>query len=279
MNEQNVELVSGLRINYLTAGDPARPPVVLLHGYPLDARLWQGVIPDLARDFFVMAPDLPGHGGSDKPLEAAYDLDFFVEFSGQFLTAVGVTRADVVGHDLGGMIALGLAGRHPDLVRRLVVMDTSPFPKWPVLMRFLLWMLKQRWLARLFLWRPYFRVMLKWFGFVDRRIFSPELAGLFRAPWIASPQSRAALSRVVSAPPEKSTPTGNDLAGITAPTLVLWADRDKLFPVSIARDLTEALAQAELTVMPETAHFFPLEKPKEVAELLRKFLGRNDAES
>ncbi|MBU0513767.1 MAG: alpha/beta fold hydrolase, partial [Proteobacteria bacterium] len=216
MESQFVELPSGLRIHYLRAGDPGFPPVVLFHGYPLDARLWREVIPGLARGHFVLAPDLPGHGGSDKPLDAAYDLPFFMEFAVGFMAAAGLTRADVAGHDLGGMIALGLAARHPELVRRLVIMDTSPFPEWPVSMRLLLWMVRQRWGARLFLWRPYFRTMLKWFGFVDRGVVTRELAEEFRGPWVASPESRAALGRVVSAPPAAITPARAELSRIAA---------------------------------------------------------------
>jgi pimeloyl-ACP methyl ester carboxylesterase len=279
MDEHHVRLPSGLRIHYLTAGDPARPPVVLLHGYPLDARLWQGVIPALAQDHWVVAPDLPGHGDSDKPPDAAYDLAFFLDFAVRFMAALGLERTDVVGHDLGGMVALGLAARHPELVRRLVIMDTAPFSEWPVRMRVMLGVIRQRWGARLFLWRPYFRTMLRWFGFVDRRVFGPELAESFRDPWVASRESRAALSRVVSAPPAEITPTRPDLGNIAAPSLVLWADRDRFFPVKLARDLAAVLPRAQLTVIPRAGHFSPLEKPNEVAELIGKFIAKDDHES
>ncbi len=276
MNAQEITLASGLRIHYLCAGDPDRPSVVLLHGYPLDARLWQGVIPDLARHFFVLAPDLPGHGKSDKPGDAAYDLDFFIESVVQIMKAVGLELADVVGHDLGGMIALGLAARRPELVRGLVILDTAPFPKWPLLMRLLLWMVRRPWGTRLFLWRPYFRTMLGWFGFVDRQTFSPEMADEFRAPWVASRQGRAALGRVVSAPPAAISPTGEDLRNISAPTLILWADRDNFFPVSIARELAGTLPGSELSIVNQAGHFFPLEKPDKVSARLAGFLLRDD---
>jgi pimeloyl-ACP methyl ester carboxylesterase len=90
----------------------------------------------------------------------------------------------------------------------------------------------------------------------------PELSEKFRGPWAASPEGRAALGRVVSAPPAAITSTRADLVSIAAPTLVLWADRDRFFPVSLARDLAMSPARAEIFVIAQTGHLFPWKSPR-----------------
>ncbi len=103
MQNHFTTLDNGRRIHYLASRRGKKPSLILLHGYLVTAQLWRHIIPPLAERFRIYAPDLPGHGESDKPLDVDYDLDFLVCFLAEFYDALGLERAGLIGHDLGGM--------------------------------------------------------------------------------------------------------------------------------------------------------------------------------
>ena len=116
----------GHRFHYTEWGDPAAPPIVMLHGLTGHARTWDDEARLLADRFHVFALDQRGHGDSDPALDGDYsdaallgDLEAFVE-------AQHLTRVSLVALSLGGRVAMNYAGRHPDRVERLVVVDIGP---------------------------------------------------------------------------------------------------------------------------------------------------------
>src|SRR3712207_5591891 len=115
--EEYTTEVQGLPTRYLTAGTTG-PPLVLLHGVGANAFDWQWVMPALAGTHHVYAPDLPGSGGSVKPL-TDYSPAFFTSFVVAFLDTLGVDRAAVVGNSMGGLVGLRLALGEPERVRAL----------------------------------------------------------------------------------------------------------------------------------------------------------------
>ena len=110
----------GMRFHYLTAGKG--PAVILLHGYTQTSRMWRPLIPRLAGKFTVIAPDLPGIGDSDIPQDG-FDMKTASVRVHALAKALGVTRARVVGHDIGLMVAYAYATQFPAEVEKLVVMD------------------------------------------------------------------------------------------------------------------------------------------------------------
>jgi len=124
--ERNMEIVSrtseieGVKLHYLTAGHG--PALILLHGYAETSRMWRPIIPRLAERFMVIAPDLPGIGDSAIPADgldmktAAVRMHALARFQ-------GVQMAEVVGHDIGLMVAYAYAAQFPTEVEKLVVMD------------------------------------------------------------------------------------------------------------------------------------------------------------
>ncbi|WP_197093677.1 alpha/beta fold hydrolase [Nonomuraea sp. SBT364] len=101
----------------------AAPVLVLLHGRTADHNDWNGITQHLARRYRVLAPDLRGHGASEHP--GAYAIPEMAEDVAGLLDALGVARATVVGHSLGGMVAYHLAMNHPGRVTRLVIEDSA----------------------------------------------------------------------------------------------------------------------------------------------------------
>ncbi|HEY5553499.1 MAG TPA: alpha/beta fold hydrolase, partial [Cellulomonas sp.] len=114
------------RLNVLTyrAGPRDLLPVVLLHAFPLDSRMWDDVAPLVPGARTVLAVDLPVLGGSAGPGTSAPSLDDAADAVAQTLVAVGLTRAVVVGLSMGGYVALALLDRHPGLIAGLGLLDT-----------------------------------------------------------------------------------------------------------------------------------------------------------
>src|SRR5437588_3144259 len=117
----------GLRLAHLDEGDG--PPVLFMHGEPTWSFLWRKVMPPvLDAGFRCIAPDLPGFGRSDKPMDLEwYSYDRHTESVAPLLEELDLTGATVVVHDWGGPIGLRLAVEHPDRVARIVVLDTGLF--------------------------------------------------------------------------------------------------------------------------------------------------------
>jgi pimeloyl-ACP methyl ester carboxylesterase len=112
--------VEGVRFHYLTAGKG--PVVILLHGYTQTARMWRPLFPRLAEKFTVIAPDLPGIGDSGIPKDG-FDMKTAAVRVHALAKSLGVTKARVVGHDIGLMVAYAYAAQFPAEVEKLVVMD------------------------------------------------------------------------------------------------------------------------------------------------------------
>ena len=112
--------VDGVKLHYLTAG--SGPTLILLHGYAETSRMWRPIIPALAERFTVIAPDLPGIGDSDIPKDGLDMKNAAVRIH-DLAKSLGVEKAEVVGHDIGLMVAYAYAAQFPAEVTKLVLMD------------------------------------------------------------------------------------------------------------------------------------------------------------
>ncbi len=101
------------------------PPVVLIHGFSASMRWFDAVTPLLARDLRVVRVDLLGHGGSEKPRDG-YSMEAQADLVARVMTQLGIRRAAIVGHSMGGMVATAFAERHRDRVTRVMLIGTSP---------------------------------------------------------------------------------------------------------------------------------------------------------
>jgi pimeloyl-ACP methyl ester carboxylesterase len=112
--------IEGVKLHYLTAGHGA--PVILLHGYTQTSLMWRPLIPALAERFTVIAPDLPGIGDSSIPIDGLDMKTAAMRIHG-LARALGFEKAEVVGHDIGLMVAYAYAAQFPAEVAKLAVMD------------------------------------------------------------------------------------------------------------------------------------------------------------
>ncbi|GIW07651.1 MAG: hydrolase [Dehalococcoidia bacterium] len=117
--------VNGMRFHYLDWGDPAAPPVVLLHGTTSNAHSWDRVAAMLARKYRAIALDARNHGDSDTS-PVPYNRDMLAEDVAATVDALGFARFGLIGLSMGGRTAMVYAGHHPDRVERLVIEDIGP---------------------------------------------------------------------------------------------------------------------------------------------------------
>jgi len=265
-----------LRTRYWKQGDKG-PNLVLLHGLGSYLDSWCLNIGRFAEQHQVYAPDLLGHGYTDKP-PIPYSLDCFVTFLKDFLAAVGLARTHLVGHSWGGAVALRFAGLYPERVDRLVLAGSSGLGPDVSL-----------WLRLLTL--PFFntnaaRVGRKVLKIVSRTVIvRPEK----RTPeWIGMTQERMRISEVRAVVravtrhhlnlrglrPEVMELIRTQLPGLQAPTLVIHGRNDWLIPptnVAFAKTLNPRL---EVRLLDRCGHELQYECAEEFNEAVLEFLAR-----
>lgn len=125
---QNIT-IDGLNIFYREAGNKNAPAIVLLHGFPSSSHMFRDLMPQLAHDFHVVAPDYPGFGYSDAPsaAEFTYSFDKLTEIVEKFINALGLTKYSLYLQDYGGPIGFRIAAKHPERVTSLIIQNANAY--------------------------------------------------------------------------------------------------------------------------------------------------------
>jgi pimeloyl-ACP methyl ester carboxylesterase len=263
-------MVDGMRVEYATAG--RGDPVVLVHGWPVSSALWRNQIPRLAGRMCVYAPDLPGFGRSDLP-QPALPLESLADALLGFLDEVGLRQASLVAHDLGAPATLLAALREPHRFQRLIVLNTTPYPRPPWLIRALLWAIRVPLLRDALTSRLGFRGLFR-IGIAARK---RDRSALADEQWanVRGRDGRRSLQRALAAVRVESlTRLEAGLDSIDLPVLVLWAEHDPTAPIAVARRLVDDMPNAVLETVPDAGHFLPLDAPEITAERVMAFLSR-----
>lgn len=122
--EHHFDQVKGLRLHYLSAGDPQREALVLLAGFPQSSYAWREAMPLLAEHYYVIAPDLPGQGDSDLPLQG-FDTATLAQHIAALLEQLALPQVYLVGHDIGAWVAFALAAQFPEKVKKVALLDAG----------------------------------------------------------------------------------------------------------------------------------------------------------
>jgi len=270
-------------IAYLDTGGDG-PPVLLLHGCPFSKFVWRCVIPRLSDRFRCVAPDLLGLGETETPARADWSLPAQVDAIVGLLDRLGIERVAVVGHDQGGAIAQLIAIHHPGRVSALVLADAEAYDNWPSAEELPFVRVTQLPLIGalvLLAWsrRPLFRWALAHGKAVhDRSALTDELVDGYIASNLATAHKRAKTRRFLATqldPTNQATThnLGDALAGVKAPTLILWGERDVHFPPNWGRRLAADIPTTRgVEILPATGHLLMEEHPDHVAALIGEFL-------
>lgn len=121
--------IDGLNIFYREAGNKNRPTILLLHGFPSSSHMFRDLIPELATEYHVVAPDYPGFGYSDAPAadKFTYTFDKLTEIVEKFINALGLKKYSLYMQDYGGPIGFRIAAKHPELIDSLIVQNSNAY--------------------------------------------------------------------------------------------------------------------------------------------------------
>lgn len=235
--------VPGAEVHYREAGEG--PPLVLLHGLAASWRWWRPVLDVLTRHHRVLAFDLPGFG--ETRAERRFSLKSAGTFVCQVMGALGLERVDLVGHSLGGRIAMDVAAHCPERVERLVLVSAvglswrKPYPMVGLDLLLEGWLNAPR-------YPDLVREDARRVGFLELCLATYE---------VLADDFRAAMAR------------------IQAPTLVVWGDRDILTPPRHAEILAGEIPSAALAFIRGAGHTPWWDAPEEFSELVLDFLARD----
>jgi len=225
--------VDGCVAHYLKAG--SGPPVVMLHGGASDCRDWIETMQALRHSYTLYAPDIVGYGMSDSSQREFY-LSDFIEFISGFVRELGLDSQHVlVGHSIGGRIGLEIALRQPELVRRLVLIDTVGFGK------------------------------LAWWGLW----LGATMWGVRQALGKTQPYPRF-LKRDGE---DKDWMCLDELPSLRVPTLLVWNSRDPYYPVSGALRARELIPEVRLEIFRGYGHAPHVKKRERFNNLLLEYLN------
>ncbi len=237
--------VGDYRIHWLEAGEGS-PPVVLLHGLSGSSRWWQRNVGAVAGRHRVVLPDVIGFGRSRCPGPLP-DVPGLAEVLAGWAAGLGDGRVRLVGHSMGGQLAIHVAARHPELVERLVLVDAAGIPR----------PLTPRQMAR------FAYEMTPPHRWGDPR-FLPVIVG--DALKAGAFTILRALRHIVR---DDVRPL---LSAIAAPTLVVWGERDSIIPLEHGRRMRAAIPDARLLVLKRAYHNPMVDRPEEFNAALLAFL-------
>lgn len=286
-----IALPTGVELDVATAGDPAAPAIILLHGFPESHRTWRHQIPELAKTHFVIAPDQRGFARSSKPEGVEnYTPDKPVGDLLALASHFGKERFVLIGHDWGGAIAWMAALNHPDRIERLVIVN-APHPF--VFQKSLFDDMDQRAASQYIraFRNPALDAQIAAMG-VDRffdtsfaKHVDPALVAPERAAYLdewsqpgAIPamlnwyRASAIMVPAMDETPDRPAFLDAPFPPLRMPVLVIWGMRDAaLLPVQL--EGLDALIPDLTLVKVDAGHFVPWEKPQPVTDAIREWLA------
>ncbi len=269
---------SGVRIHYVTLGNPKDPPVLMIHGFPDYWYSWRGLMADLARDHFTIAIDQRGYNLSGQPAgEQNYQLKYMVGDVAAVLHQLGLAKATVVGHDWGGAVAWQVAIDRPELVDRLVILN---LPHLRGLKRELATNPQQQKnsaYARFFqqddAWKKISAAKL-----VDTAV--PDQADVATREKYTQAMQRSSIEAMLAYyrqnyPREPYAPDTSPVVKVQAPVLMIHG-LDDTFLLAGALDGTWQWVDDQLTVvtLPHVGHFVLRDAPTQVISIVRDWLAK-----
>ena len=257
--------VNGASLSYEEAGAPsARLPVVLVHGFPLDATMWAAQVADLAAaGHHVLAPDLRGFGKSrsDNP----FTLESLADDLHALLASINALPCVLAGLSMGGYVALAYAKKYPADLRALALVDTKAEADTPDGKS-----ARQKMID-----------LVRTSG--SKAVAEQMMPKMLAKDSAARPQLAQSLRGIMEACPAKTIEhalaamrdrpdRSGELSAIKVPTLVIVGDADAITPPDVAQSMAAKIPGAKLVTIRGAGHMSPMEQPEQVSRALRRFL-------
>ena len=270
---KEIDLPAG-RIRYREAG--SGKPIVFVHGYLVDGRLWDGVVDSLSDRCRCLAPDWP-IGSQPMAMKPDADLSPYgiAATIADFLEALDLEDVTIVGNDSGGAMSQVLVTRHPERIGRLVLTNCDthenfppgPFKAMPPIAKLPGGMSV---LALPFRIGAIARAAFKPFA---KKQIPPELIRSWMEPGLNDPGVKRDLRKVTVGMNKRYTlEAAEKLSGSDLPILLAWAPEDRVFPLKWAERLAGEVPNARIVEIPDAATFVPLDQPQRVADEIAAFV-------
>jgi 2-hydroxymuconate-semialdehyde hydrolase len=265
-------VAAGLRTNYHDQGQGF--PVLMIHGSGPGVSAyanWRPVMPVLARSRRVIAPDMAGFGFTERPEGMAYTMDAWVKQAVGLMDALDLEQVDLVGNSFGGALSLALAIRHPQRVRRLVLMGAAgvDFEITPAL-------------DAIWGYTPSFenmRQVMDMFAY-DRKLITDELAQL-RYEASKRPGFQESYAAMFPAPRQRWVASlasrDEDIRALPHETLIIHGREDQVLPLSNSIRLHALILNSQLHVFGRCGHWTQIEHAERFAQQVSSFLAEADA--
>jgi 2-hydroxy-6-oxonona-2,4-dienedioate hydrolase len=272
MEDKSITLNNNIKMRYLESRKRDRISnrhILFIHGLGSSDDRWLDIPDALSQYYHTIAVDLIGFGGSDRPEDISYTVEKFAEFIIEFVNKIGLDGDDgkitVVGHSLGGYIAVEFAIRNKDLIENLVLIDSSGFLKGPTpLLEQYLHTAQNpsydnaRSVFEQMVSQPWRVLPVVINGFITR-INSPGAKYSFESAYKNSTTTQIDLSRLKSI---------EDI-----PTLIIWGKNDTLIPIEHSEPFKQVLKNYKVEIIEDAGHAPFAEKPAIICEILHTFLS------
>ena len=275
MQDKSILLNNNIKMRYLESKQGVRISdrhILFIHGLGSSADRWLDIPDAISMYYHTIAVDLIGFGGSDKPTDVNYTIEQFSEFILEFIEKIGLSGDDrkitLVGHSLGGYIAVDFAIRNKGLIEKLVLLDSSGFLKGPTPL------LEQYLNAAKY---PSYDSV--------RNVFEQMVA----QPWKVLPIIINIFITRINSPGAKypfesayqnSTATQIDLSRLKSiediPTLIIWGKSDNLIPIEYSEPFKQVFKNYRVEMIEDAGHAPFVEKPAIICEILHSFLSQNN---
>ena len=272
MEDKTITLNNNIKMRYLESKKVDRISnrhILFIHGLGSSADRWLDIPDALSQYYHTIAVDLIGFGGSDKPENISYTIEKFAEFIIEFVNKIGLNGDDrkitVVGHSLGGYIAVEFAIRNIDRIEKLVLIDSSGFLRGPTP-----------------LLEQYLHTAQNPSYDNARNVFEQMVS----QPWRVLPAVINSFITRINSPGAKyafesayknSTTTQIDLSSLKSieniPTLIIWGNNDTLIPIEHSEPFKQVLKNYKVEKIEDAGHAPFAEKPAIICETLHTFLS------
>jgi pimeloyl-ACP methyl ester carboxylesterase len=257
------------KIRYIDSGSGI--PLVFIHGFGSSIYSWRKNLDPISKHHRVCAPDLPGFGYSDKPLDADYSIDAYADFIIQFMDKLQIKKAVLVGHSLGGGIALLASLKYPSRVQALILLNTEAYPITPPLMltvaklpgiRSIIHRAIGEWVVRISLKRSYY----------DHTLITDRLVDEYYRPFLTENGKAVPIKVLQAMDFEKLKELPRRYRRIRKKTLIIWGKEDRISRIHLAHKLKKDLRNSKLLIIPNSGHLVQEEKPEVVNRAILNFV-------
>ena len=273
-------LIHGHRVRFRTAGEG--PLVVLVHGITGSSQTWEEVIPALAVDHTVVAPDMLGHGESAKP-RGDYSLGAYASGLRDLLAVLGYDRGTLVGHSLGGGIAMVFAYQFPERTERLVLAGSGGLGREVSIALRAAALPGSEYVVPLLASTPVLSVGAAIAGAAGRLGFKagPDLEEIGRGfaslgDWEARRAFIHTIRTVIDPDGQRVDARDRLYLADGMPTLIMWGGRDRVIPAHHGRGAHELIQGSRFELFEDAGHFLHRDDPVRFVEVLREFLATTE---